>query len=238
MGADHDAVRARLGHVGVWTFAFDSLRAADVREAVAEIEGIGLPGGLGPRGRVLEGDLRAPLAPPRRDASRSPSAPGSPTSRHATPKRWPAEGGRSPMRFGERVVLGIGIGHQDDGRQATAGMGRSGRADGSYLDAMDAARMGPQPEVPGPPAARRARSADASGGGVERALGAHTYFVPVEHTARARELLGPEPVLAVEQTAIVSADPADGPRDRPPLGGRLPGAPELREQLAPARLRG
>ena len=41
-----------------------------------------------------------------------------------------------------------------------------------------------------------------------RALGAHTYFVPVEHTARARELLGPEPVLAVEQTAIMSTDPA------------------------------
>jgi probable F420-dependent oxidoreductase len=42
-----------------------------------------------------------------------------------------------------------------------------------------------------------------------RALGAHTYFVPVEHTARAREVLGPEPVLAVEQTAVVSSDPAE-----------------------------
>ena len=42
----------------------------------------------------------------------------------------------------------------------------------------------------------------------ERALGAHTYFVPIEHTVRARSLLGPEPVLAVEQTAIASADPA------------------------------
>ena len=37
---------------------------------------------------------------------------------------------------------------------------------------------------------------------------AHTYFVPVEHTVRARSLLGPEPVLAVEQTIIASADPA------------------------------
>jgi probable F420-dependent oxidoreductase len=41
-----------------------------------------------------------------------------------------------------------------------------------------------------------------------RALGAHTYFVPIEHTARARELLGPEPVLAVEQTVVLSDDPA------------------------------
>ena len=38
MGADHEAVRARLGRVGVWTFAFDALRAADVREAVAAID--------------------------------------------------------------------------------------------------------------------------------------------------------------------------------------------------------
>ena len=42
----------------------------------------------------------------------------------------------------------------------------------------------------------------------ERALGAHTYFVPVSHTERARSVLGPEPVLAVELTAVHAADPA------------------------------
>jgi probable F420-dependent oxidoreductase len=41
----------------------------------------------------------------------------------------------------------------------------------------------------------------------ERALGAHTYFVPVEHTAGAREALGPEPVLAVEQTVVLDPEP-------------------------------
>jgi len=41
----------------------------------------------------------------------------------------------------------------------------------------------------------------------ERTLGAHSYFVPVEHTARARGVLGPEPVLAVEQTAVLMQDP-------------------------------
>src|SRR5687767_2103773 len=43
MGAEHDGVRARLGRVGVWTFAFDALRAADVRASVAAIEGLGYP---------------------------------------------------------------------------------------------------------------------------------------------------------------------------------------------------
>jgi probable F420-dependent oxidoreductase len=40
----------------------------------------------------------------------------------------------------------------------------------------------------------------------DRTLGAHTYFVPPEHTARARRVLGPEPLLAVEQTVVLTAD--------------------------------
>jgi probable F420-dependent oxidoreductase len=40
----------------------------------------------------------------------------------------------------------------------------------------------------------------------EESLGAHPYFVPVEHTARARELLGPGPVLATEVAVVLDAD--------------------------------
>src|SRR5256712_13078701 len=42
----------------------------------------------------------------------------------------------------------------------------------------------------------------------ERALGAHPYFVPVEHTTVARRELGEGPLLAVEQAAVLSEDPA------------------------------
>jgi probable F420-dependent oxidoreductase len=42
----------------------------------------------------------------------------------------------------------------------------------------------------------------------ERALGAHPYFVPVEHTAIARKELGAGPLLAVEQAAVLSEDAA------------------------------
>jgi probable F420-dependent oxidoreductase len=77
----------------------------------------------------------------------------------------------------------------------------------TYLDATDAAQMGPPPDVPvrrllaalGPRMLRLAG---------ERVLGAHTYFVPVEHTARARTELGSEPVLAVELTAVATTDPS------------------------------
>jgi probable F420-dependent oxidoreductase len=41
----------------------------------------------------------------------------------------------------------------------------------------------------------------------ERALGAHPYFVPIEHTAIARKELGPDALLAVEQAATLETDP-------------------------------
>jgi probable F420-dependent oxidoreductase len=41
----------------------------------------------------------------------------------------------------------------------------------------------------------------------ERADGAHTYLVPVEHTAIARETLGPDKLLAAEQMVVLNPDP-------------------------------
>jgi probable F420-dependent oxidoreductase len=40
----------------------------------------------------------------------------------------------------------------------------------------------------------------------ERSLGAHPYFVPVEHTTVARNELGPDPLLAVEQACTLETD--------------------------------
>ncbi len=40
----------------------------------------------------------------------------------------------------------------------------------------------------------------------ERSLGAHTYFVPVDHTRAARELLGETPILAPELACVLDDD--------------------------------
>jgi probable F420-dependent oxidoreductase len=40
-----------------------------------------------------------------------------------------------------------------------------------------------------------------------RSVGAHPYFVPVEHTAEARRALGPGPVLAPELAVVTERDP-------------------------------
>jgi probable F420-dependent oxidoreductase len=42
----------------------------------------------------------------------------------------------------------------------------------------------------------------------ERTLGAHPYFVPVDHTAFARQTMGDGPLLAPEQAVVLERDPA------------------------------
>jgi probable F420-dependent oxidoreductase len=207
MATDHEAVRARLGRVGVWTFAFDALSAPDVREGIAAIESLGYPALWVPEGgssREIFAHLSLLLAATRDITVCSGIA--NVTARH--PEAMAGGGRTLADAHGERVVLGIGVGHQ-----ATAGRRRQEWGDPvgrmvAYLDAMDAARMGPDPEI----SVRRLIAALGPrmlGVAASRALGAHTYFVPVEHTAMAREVLGPGPILAVEQTAVVSGDPAE-----------------------------
>jgi probable F420-dependent oxidoreductase len=206
MGADQEAVRARLGRVGVWTFAFDTLRAADVRGAAAAIESLGYPAIWVPEGgssREIFAHLSLLLAATRGITVCSGIA--NVTARH--PEAMAGGARTLADAYGERAVIGIGIGHQATAGRRWQEWEHPVERMAAYLDDMDAARMGPDPQVPvrrliaalGPRMLRVAAT---------RALGAHTYFVPVEHTAGARELLGPAPVLAVEQTAILSSDPA------------------------------
>ena len=42
----------------------------------------------------------------------------------------------------------------------------------------------------------------------DRAAGAHPYFVPPEHIVRAREILGPEAMIAVELAVVLDGDPS------------------------------
>ena len=42
----------------------------------------------------------------------------------------------------------------------------------------------------------------------DKADGAHPYFVPPEHTAHAREIMGPDALLAPEQKVVFETDPS------------------------------
>jgi probable F420-dependent oxidoreductase len=114
---------------------------------------------------------------------------------------------------GGRLILGLGVSHpemvstfrQHDYGKPVSTMRR-------YLDAMEGALYaGPQPERQGLLMLAALRK-NMLGLAAEKADGAHPYFVPVEHTARAREILGPDKLLAPEQMVLLETDPAEARR--------------------------
>jgi probable F420-dependent oxidoreductase len=102
-------------------------------------------------------------------------------------------------RYPERFLLGLGVGHARLVKNYTHPYGHMV----SYLDALDAA----SPAVTKDRrvlAALGPRMLELTG---ERSAGAHPYFVPAEHTARAREILGSGALLAPEVTVVLERDP-------------------------------
>jgi probable F420-dependent oxidoreductase len=100
-----------------------------------------------------------------------------------------------------RFLLGLGVSHEravgsDRYKRPLAKMR-------SFLDSLDVAAPTVLPEeralaALGPKMLELAR---------ERGLGAHPYLVTPEHTRAAREALGPEKLLAVEQAVVLETDP-------------------------------
>jgi probable F420-dependent oxidoreductase len=98
-----------------------------------------------------------------------------------------------------RFLLGLGVSHGPIVPNYDRPYGHMVR----FLDELDAA-------TPAVPANRRVLAALGDrmlGLAARRAAGAHPYFVPAEHTARAREVLGEGPLLAPEVTVVVERDP-------------------------------
>ncbi|HEY2653968.1 MAG TPA: LLM class F420-dependent oxidoreductase [Solirubrobacteraceae bacterium] len=115
--------------------------------------------------------------------------------------------GVSRLAGEERMLAGLGVGHA-----ANVDVGAPGRyvhplsKMRGYLDELD----GATPPLPAPSrilAGLGPRMLELSR---DRAAGAHPYLVTSEHTARAREMLGPDRLLAPEQGVVLSDDPALG----------------------------
>jgi probable F420-dependent oxidoreductase len=97
-----------------------------------------------------------------------------------------------------RFVLGVGASHA----VMVGDYSRPYAHVVDYLDALDAA--GVVTEDRRMVAALGPRMLELAG---RRSAGAHPYFVPVDHTARARQILGPGPLLAPEVTVVLESDP-------------------------------
>jgi probable F420-dependent oxidoreductase len=201
------ATALRIGRVGVWLGALGWTPAAQAREAAAEIERLGY-GALWVSeshagkeafthvGLLLGAATRLSVATGIaniwvRDAIAANAA--AQTLNEAYPGRF---------------VLGLGTSHAPQVNNRGHHYEKPLTAMRGYLDGMDSAQYtGPAPRTPAPRvlAALRPRMLELAAG---RADGAHTYFVPPEHTAFARGILGPDPLLAPEQAVVVERDPS------------------------------
>ncbi|MCY4424263.1 MAG: TIGR03620 family F420-dependent LLM class oxidoreductase [Acidimicrobiaceae bacterium] len=196
-----------LGRVGIWTGILDQVPPSNAVELAAEVEDLGygaiwIPEAVGRdpfvmAALLLQGTSELKVATGiasiyARDAM-------------ATANAQRTLAGAFPGRF----LLGLGVSH----RQLVEGL-RQHRYSRplshmrEYLERMPRARFiaqGPQdlPETVlaalGPRMLELAATA---------AAGAHPYFVPPEHTAVARRIMGPEAALYPEQMAMLDTDAA------------------------------
>src|SRR5213082_463317 len=110
--------------------------------------------------------------------------------------------------FPGRFILGIGVSHKPLLDVRGQDYGKPLAFMRAYLDGMDHGydvyrAVKPDPMPPRVLAALGPKMLELA---AEKADGAHTYFVPPEHTARAREILGPGKLLVPEQVCVLSSD--------------------------------
>ena len=107
-----------------------------------------------------------------------------------------------------RFVLGLGVSHKPLVDTRGHDYARPLSAMRAYLEGLDGIPwQGPSPSAPVPVVLGALRGGMLRLAG-ERTAGAHPYFTPVEHTARARETLGPDALLAPEISVVVEDDRA------------------------------
>jgi probable F420-dependent oxidoreductase len=184
-----------LGRIGVWSRGLrynpDRSAAAD---AVAELEALGYGAAWLPdTGGDVLGDVGAVL-----DATSSIAVATGILNIWKHEPAYVADGCAELHRdHPGRFVLGLGASH---GPIVGERYGRPLSTMRKYLDALDALQLGPDRRVLaalGPRMLELAR---------DRAAGAHPYLVTPEHTRRAREVLGPDRALAVEQSVDLGGD--------------------------------
>ena len=197
---------ARLGRVGLWCNAPVFAPVENVRAGIAAVEELGFralwfPESVGGRESLTTAAFLLS------ESSNLVACTGI-LSVYARDPMATRNGARTladahPGRF----VLGLGVSHAPSVGARGHDYGRPVPTMRAYLDAMEtAAYQPPEPEpVPillaalGPLMLKLAS---------ERTDGAHPYFVPVEHTAFARERLGEGPLLAPELAVVVAPDRA------------------------------
>jgi probable F420-dependent oxidoreductase len=198
--------RIELGRVGVWTWAFDQQPWAVVRDALAEIEDLGY-------GTIWFGEASGRDAPTQAAlalsaTSRIAVAPGIANIYRHDPVTLAQSERTLAEAFPGRFLLGLGVGARFLAEARGKQWGPPVATMRAYLDEMDEASLsGVAPAEP-PRRVLAALGPKMLQLSAERTWGAHPFFLPVEHTAYARQIVGPDALLAVHQTVVLHQDRA------------------------------
>jgi probable F420-dependent oxidoreductase len=205
----------QLGRLGVWC-SLEGQPLAGAVQAAQRIEALGYSALWQPMG--LQRDVMVTASLQLAETRRLVVATGIAAIYERAPLLMAAAQRTLAEQSGGRFLLGLGCSHapfteQLFGRRYAPPLA----AMREYLDRMDAG-LGPLPGTPaaaGPEAPRpeTPRVLAALGPRMlalarERAQGAHPYFMPPEHTRRARRILGPDRWLCPEVKVVLEADPA------------------------------
>jgi probable F420-dependent oxidoreductase len=182
--------RAEIGRFGIWRSA-----SLVTPEIAAGVERLGF--GVLWLGSSPDGDLAQAEA--LLDATTTLTLATSIVNMWKDPAALVAQSyARVQKRHPGRFLLGVGAGH----REATQQYARPYETLARYVDELVAGgvpRDGIVLAALGPRVLRLAK---------DRTAGAIPYLVPPEHTAAARALLGPGPLLAPEHKVVLDTDPA------------------------------
>jgi probable F420-dependent oxidoreductase len=194
-----------LGRIGIWTGTLDGVASSEAQRAASRLEALGFPTLWIPETIGRDPFVTATLLLSATSTLHVATGIANIYARDAVTM---ANTQRSMEEaFPGRFLLGLGVSHEhlvDRVRHHDYSKPYSKMV--QYLDDMDAAifrAVGPKERPSTVLAALGPRMLELAG---TRADGAHPYFTPVEHTARAREILGPEPILAPEQMVVLDTD--------------------------------
>lgn len=200
-----DAPPSDLGKVGVWTWPLVTAPADHIRSAARAIEDMGYGAIWYPESRGREAIALAAIILGATESIPVATGIASIWARDANAAAGAA------MALGEawpgRFTLGLGVSHAPSVRARGEEYRQPIERMAGYLDAMEASIfVGPEPAQPVPVilAALGPRMLRLA---ADRTAGAHPYFVPVEHTTFAREIIGDEAYLAPEQAVVLESDP-------------------------------
>lgn len=194
-----------LGHVGLWTFILDNHDSTTVRGLAQEVEQMGWPTLWRPESRGRDALISSAVL---LDATQQLNVA---TGIAITYARHPMTSAAAAKSLNEaydnRFLLGLGVSHAP----SVAGLRKLDYSRPyshmvAYLEEMEQAPYGAPEPSERPQVVLAALGPKMLELSATKADGAHPYFTPVEHTAFAREVMGPDALLAPEIMVVIDDD--------------------------------